>query len=150
MLLATLKFIKEASLSLFKLLILCTWVSSKQKICKIITLIPEQQTLPGMQCLGSYPILTCFSIHLTAQETLKKGCKMENQEVFSGHLWAEASIPKISHDFFQRCPSVATTTQLELWHLLPPLQFLNSVTPSFRAFIFTISPCNNHHHHPSS
>lgn len=76
MLLATLKFIKEASLSLFKLLkyhsILCMWVSSKQKICKIIILISEQLTLPRMQRLGSYPILTSFSIHLTAQENLIK------------------------------------------------------------------------------
>lgn len=75
MLLATLEDIKEASSSLFKLLkhhsILCMWVSSKQKTCKIILLISEQQILPCFQCLGSYPILT-FSIHLTAQENLSK------------------------------------------------------------------------------
>lgn len=44
---------------------------------------------------------------------------------------------------FTEIPFCAAVTQLKVWHLPPLLQPSNSVTPSFKAFIFTISPCNN-------
>lgn len=40
---------------------------------------------------------------------------------------------------FPETPFSATITHLNIWHFLPPL---NSITPSFRAFIFKISPRN--------